>query len=134
MEACKYRDIRIYGKRQLDTLGPEDTYDVITYTGEEVTEERRMQKRMDIKGNLEKVKELKEEQKRKVERREQQEEDEQVVSLVSRKVMDVDKAREEVRQTRRPRLELLKRERSEHGERRRGIQQAARDSIARVSP
>ncbi len=45
VDACKYGYIRVYGKRPLDTVGPEDTFDVLRYVGAEMTEDKKMDKR-----------------------------------------------------------------------------------------
>ncbi len=108
-------------------IGPEDTADVLKYSGVELTEEKRMDKTVDMRENLRRVKELQEEQRKKKDK-EQKEEEEQVRVLTEQNVEE-EAAREEVKQRRQPRLEMLKRGRSLTAERRKGVHQAKEVSL-----
>ncbi len=73
VEACKCRDIKVHGKRPTDVMGPEDTADVLKYSGVELTEDKKMDKTVDIREKLKRVKALQEEQRKHKEEKEQKE-------------------------------------------------------------
>ncbi len=89
-------------------MGPEDTADVLKYAGVELTEERKMDKTVNLRENLRRVKELQEEQRQKKEEKEQKEIEEQV-RVLTEQTVEEKVAQEEVEHRRQPRMEMMRR-------------------------